>query len=125
MAGEADLLADDSDSASLDVDSDLDSQADDSESGEGDVYKVTRENLNFHVFVDVSTVEVFVNDRFALSARIYPCGEASDGISLTASGDATFEKVQVWTNPKHAWSAKRSVPTKQIHKKTGKVVKTA
>ncbi|EGZ07035.1 hypothetical protein PHYSODRAFT_319617 [Phytophthora sojae] len=99
--------------------------ADDSESGEGDVYKVTRENLNFHVFVDVSTVEVFVNDRFALSARIYPCGEASDGISLTASGDATFEKVQVWTNPKHAWSAKRSVPTKQIHKKTGKVVKTA
>ncbi|KAE9062197.1 hypothetical protein PF010_g29505, partial [Phytophthora fragariae] len=125
VAGEADSLADDSASDSLVGDSDSDSQADDSESGDGEVYKATRENLNFHVFVDVSTVEVFVNDRFALSARIYPCGEASDGISLTASGDATFEKVQVWTNPKHAWPAKRSVPTKQIHKKTGKVVNAA
>ncbi|GMF66668.1 unnamed protein product [Phytophthora fragariaefolia] len=117
----------DSDSASVDEDSDSgsDSLADDSESADGDVYKITRENLNFHVFVDVSTVEVFVNNRFALSARIYPCGEASDGISLTASGDATFEKVQVWTNPKNAWRAKRSVPTKQIHKKTGKVVNAA
>ncbi|POM77331.1 Glycoside hydrolase [Phytophthora palmivora] len=124
--------ASDSDAAS-DVDSDsgsdelVDDADSDSVAGEADedIYKVTRENLNFHLFVDVSTVEVFVNNRFALSARIYPCDEASESISLTASGDAVFEKVKVWTDPKHAWPAKRSVPTKQIHKKTGKVVTAA
>ncbi|KAH7461414.1 Acid beta-fructofuranosidase [Phytophthora ramorum] len=118
--------ASDSDSGSFEWvdDSDSDSQADEADSGslaDEDTYKVTRENLNFHVFVDVSTVEVFVNDRFALSARIYPCGETSEGISLTATGAATFEKVQVWTNPKHAWPAKRTVPTKRVSKKTGQV----
>ncbi|EGZ18483.1 hypothetical protein PHYSODRAFT_332270 [Phytophthora sojae] len=66
-----------------------------------DVCETKREKLRFHVFVDVSCVEVFVNDRFALSARIYPCASQtkSDGIALIASGDATFENVQVWTDP--------------------------
>jgi beta-fructofuranosidase len=100
--------------------SDSASAADEADSAAaGDEYKVTRENLNFHVFVDVSSVEVFVNNRFALSARVYPCGATSNRIALTASGDATFEKVQVWTNPKHAWPAKRVVPTKKASKKTG------
>ncbi|KAL3665080.1 hypothetical protein V7S43_009713 [Phytophthora oleae] len=80
---------------------------------QNDVCEATREKLSFHVFVDVSSVEVFVNGRFALSARIYPCAtqSKSDGIALTASGDATFENVQVWTNPKHAWAETRTVPT--------------
>ncbi|OWZ17972.1 Glycoside hydrolase [Phytophthora megakarya] len=132
---EVELLDDDSDSdaaSASDVDSDSgsDELTDDSDSvaGEADsevddgTYKVTRENLNFHVFVDVSTVEVFVNDRFALSARIYPCDETSEGIWLTASGGATFDKIKVWTDPKHAWPAKRKVPTKKVSKKTGKSV---
>lgn len=71
----------------------------------------TRETLRFHVFVDVSSVEVFVNDRFTLSARIYPCAgqTKSDGIALVSSGAATFENVQVWANPKHAWADEREV----------------
>ncbi|OWZ17970.1 Glycoside hydrolase [Phytophthora megakarya] len=78
-----------------------------------DVCEATREKLSFHVFVDVSSVEVFVNGRFSLTARIYPCATEtkSDGIAVTASGDATFENVQVWTEPKHAWSDKRTVTT--------------
>ncbi|KUG00013.1 hypothetical protein AM588_10008990 [Phytophthora nicotianae] len=119
FTGSDEDVDDDSDSLA-----DSDSEADDSEADEG-TYKVTRENLNFRLFVDVSTVEVFVNNRFALSARIYPCGEDSDGISLTASGKTTFEKVQVWTDPKHAWPAKRTVPTKQLHKKTRNIANTA
>ncbi|ETN10859.1 hypothetical protein PPTG_22710 [Phytophthora nicotianae INRA-310] len=87
VTGSDEDVDDDSDSLA-----DSDSEADDSEADEG-TYKVTRENLNFRLFVDVSTVEVFVNNRFALSARIYPCGEDSDGISLTASGKTTFEKL--------------------------------
>ncbi|ETI35140.1 hypothetical protein F443_18463 [Phytophthora nicotianae P1569] len=59
---------------------------------QSDVGETTREKLSFHVFVDVSSIEVFVNDRFSLSARIYPCAtqSKSDGIALTASGDAIF-----------------------------------
>ncbi|GLE11137.1 hypothetical protein PINS_up023445 [Pythium insidiosum] len=73
---------------------------------------VRPEPLTFRVFVDVSVVEVFVNDRFVLSSRIYPCEnkDSADGISLVSSGgDAVFEKVQVWSNPKHAWAATRQV----------------
>ena len=32
------------------------------------------EDLSIRVFVDVSIVEVFINDRFALTTRIYPSG---------------------------------------------------
>ncbi|KAF1784357.1 Glycosyl hydrolase, five-bladed beta-propellor domain [Phytophthora cactorum] len=80
---------------------------------QNDVCEATREKLSFHVFVDVSSVEVFVNGRFSLSARVYPCASQtkSDGIALTASGSATFENVQVWTEPKHAWAETRTVPT--------------
>ncbi|ETK88537.1 hypothetical protein L915_07228, partial [Phytophthora nicotianae] len=78
-----------------------------------DVCEATREKLSFHVFVDVSSVEVFVNGRFSLSARMYPCATQtkSDGIALMASGNAAFENVQVWTEPKHAWAETRTVPT--------------
>ncbi|KAF1792795.1 Glycosyl hydrolase, five-bladed beta-propellor domain [Phytophthora cactorum] len=38
---------------------------------QNDVCEATREKLSFHVFVDVSSVEVFVNGRFSLSARVY------------------------------------------------------
>ena len=77
-----------------------------------DVCETARERLSFHVFVDVSSVEVFLNGRFALSARIYPCASEtkSDGIALVASRGATFENVQVWTDPKHAWADTRVVP---------------
>ncbi|KAJ0406455.1 hypothetical protein ATCC90586_001934 [Pythium insidiosum] len=74
---------------------------------------VRPEPLTFRVFVDVSVVEVFVNDRFVLSSRIYPCEnrDTADGIALVSTGgDAVFEKVQVWSNPKHAWSATREMP---------------
>ncbi|KAF1326262.1 Glycoside hydrolase, partial [Globisporangium splendens] len=82
-------------------------------SGSGSECKISTETLKFHIFVDVSVVEVFVNGRFALSSRIYPCeGKTnSDGISLVSSGDATFQNVQVWANAKHAWADKREVPT--------------
>ncbi|ETM02322.1 hypothetical protein F442_23051 [Phytophthora nicotianae P10297] len=57
-----------------------------------DVCVATSEKLGFHVFVDVLRVEVFVNNRFSLSARIYPCASQSksDGIAPTASGDSMF-----------------------------------
>ncbi|KAH7121834.1 glycoside hydrolase family 32 protein [Dactylonectria estremocensis] len=34
--------------------------------------KTRREDLDFHVFFDVSVLEVFVNDRVAITTRVYP-----------------------------------------------------
>lgn len=42
--------------------------------------------LTLHIFIDVSTVEVFINDREAISARVYPIGEESCGILLENAG---------------------------------------
>lgn len=75
---------------------------------------MSTETLKFRVFVDVSVVEVFVNDRLALSGRMYPCESVTeaDGIALFSTGDAQFENVTVWANAKHAWADSRPTPTK-------------
>jgi beta-fructofuranosidase len=53
------------------------------------------EFLNLRIFLDGSVVEIFANDRFCLSARIYPAGPRSTGLGLYASGGtahmASFE----------------------------------
>jgi beta-fructofuranosidase len=53
------------------------------------------EPLRLRVFVDGSVVEIFANERFCLSARIYPVGARSTGLGLYASGGTakmlTFE----------------------------------
>jgi beta-fructofuranosidase len=79
--------------------------------GSGETCKIQKETLKFRIYVDVSVIEVFVNDRFSISSRVYPCEgkTASDGISLVASGDATFANVKVWTNPKKAWADNRQI----------------
>ncbi|KAH7186679.1 hypothetical protein DER44DRAFT_619941, partial [Fusarium oxysporum] len=39
-----------------------------------------RENLEFHVFYDASILEVFVNERTAVSTRVYPQSGTSVGL---------------------------------------------
>ncbi|CCI41753.1 unnamed protein product [Albugo candida] len=72
---------------------------------------IRKEKVKLRIFVDVSVVEVFVNDRVALSARIYPCAtkSASDGISVVSYGPATFETINIWADSKPAWPQNRSV----------------
>ncbi|MFI2104530.1 GH32 C-terminal domain-containing protein [Isoptericola sp. NPDC019693] len=56
----------------------------------------------FHIFVDHSVIDVFINDAAAFSNRIYPTrkdGDAalSTGILLySAGGETTFSSVDVW-----------------------------
>jgi beta-fructofuranosidase len=45
-----------------------------------------REPLRLHIFLDGSVVEIFANDRFCLTARIYPENRHSMGVALHASG---------------------------------------
>ncbi|GLB37766.1 putative glycosyl hydrolase 32 family protein [Lyophyllum shimeji] len=62
------------------------------------------EPFDIHVFVDGSLVEVFVNDRFALTTRIYPSsGDALDIWAYVEGGSASFKGVQVWTDMANVW----------------------
>jgi beta-fructofuranosidase len=55
------------------------------------------ESLKLRVFVDKSVVEVFANDRQAISRRVYPVRSDSLGVSLFASGGiAHFKTVKAW-----------------------------
>lgn len=53
--------------------------------------------LQLRVFVDKSVVEVFANDRQAISRRVYPVRPDSNGIRLfAAGGTAQFKTVRAW-----------------------------
>ncbi|KAJ5307648.1 hypothetical protein N7476_008304 [Penicillium atrosanguineum] len=63
------------------------------------------EPIEMDIFVDGSLVEVYVNDRFALTSRIYLSREDSIGVSLfSAPGvDVEYSKIEVWDGLLNAW----------------------
>jgi beta-fructofuranosidase len=55
------------------------------------------EPLRLRVFVDKSVVEVYANDRQAISRRVYPARSDSLGVVLFAEGgEATFRHLKAW-----------------------------
>lgn len=46
----------------------------------------TEENLSLRIFIDKSVVEVFVNGRQCIAARVYPGLKSSTGVSIRAIG---------------------------------------
>lgn len=59
----------------------------------------TREKLKLSIFCDNFVLEVFANDRFALSTMVYTEDSGALGISLTAAGElgsAVFESTTIW-----------------------------
>jgi len=66
----------------------------------------TLEPITFVVFVDGSLIEIFVNDRFALTSRIYPSRLDSSGVGLYAAPgvNVTYSNpVQIWDGLKNVW----------------------
>lgn len=63
------------------------------------------EKITFHVIVDGSLVEVFVNERFALSTRVYPSQTCSTGygVYVGEGGEAVVESLQAWVGLKNVW----------------------
>jgi len=54
------------------------------------------EPLNLRIFIDKSIVEVFANDRQAISRRIYPT-LGGKGISLfSKGGDMEVKSIEIW-----------------------------
>jgi beta-fructofuranosidase len=53
--------------------------------------------IDFHVFLDGSVLEVFINHEKAISTRVYPEATNSTGMDLYASGGtALFSTVDIW-----------------------------
>jgi sucrose-6-phosphate hydrolase SacC (GH32 family) len=66
---------------------------------QGDYGNATKEALTWDIFVDGSLVEIYVNDRFALTTRIYPSMESSTGVGIyvPSGSSATFESIDMWS----------------------------
>lgn len=55
------------------------------------------EPFNLRIFIDRSVVEVFVNDRQCVAARVYPGLEESVGVSVRSQGKGSrLVSVDAW-----------------------------
>ena len=74
------------------------------------------EPITMDVFVDGSLLEVYVNDRFALTTRIYPSMECSTGygVYVEPGSSAMFESVQAWENLKNVWPNRPADSSSQL-----------
>ena len=63
------------------------------------------EPIHLNIFVDGSLVEVYANDRFALTSRIYPSREDSTGVSLFAAdgADVKYSNFEIWDGLLNVW----------------------
>jgi beta-fructofuranosidase len=63
----------------------------------GTFFLARGEPLRLRIFLDGSVIEIFANDRFCLTARVYPAGRQSTGIALDASGGtAKMVSFEAW-----------------------------
>ncbi|KAH7326822.1 glycosyl hydrolase [Rhizoctonia solani] len=72
-------------------------------SGKGNGTKL--ETLELKVFVDNSIVEIYANDVFAMTTRIYPWRDDSNGLGYYTSGSSSvkYSNVKVWEGLTNAW----------------------
>lgn len=63
------------------------------------------EPIEMDIFVDGSMVEVFVNDRFALTGRIYPSRDDSHGFALYSAPGAhvQYSDIEIWDGLLNVW----------------------
>jgi len=63
----------------------------------GPVPMTEDEPLRLRVFIDKSSVEVFVNDKQCVAMRVYPSRDDSVGVSLRSQGrDAVLKRLDAW-----------------------------
>ncbi|KAF8757669.1 Glycosyl hydrolases family 32 [Rhizoctonia solani] len=79
-------------------------------SGKGNGTKL--ETLDLKVFVDNSIVEIYANDVFAMTTRIYPWRDDSNGLGYYTSGSSSvkYSNVKVWEGLTNAWPS--DLPTR-------------
>ncbi|KAG5984641.1 hypothetical protein E4U55_003862 [Claviceps digitariae] len=62
------------------------------------------EDLDIRIFVDVSMIEIYANDRFALTSRVYPSLDVSTKTCYDFGGfDPQNIELEYWQTLKQAW----------------------
>ncbi|KAG4421033.1 hypothetical protein IFR04_005796 [Cadophora malorum] len=75
---------------------------------EGKFFLLSGEDLDVRIVVDNSIIEVFANERFAVTSRVYPSLESSRGVSWDFGGFAeNGVEVSCWEGLKGAWPTRR------------------
>jgi beta-fructofuranosidase len=64
------------------------------------------ETLNVRLFADGSVVELYINDRFALTTRIYPSEDSCEIGYYTDGGIAKYSDIEVWDGLANAWPSR-------------------
>lgn len=69
---------------------------------------VTQEPITMDIFIDGSLIEVYINERFALTTRIYPSMLSSTGVGfyLASGASATVESVDMWMDLYDVWPSR-------------------
>lgn len=53
--------------------------------------------IDWHLYIDGSVIEVFINNRWAFATRVYPVSTLSNGVDLFTEGEnATVTNIQLW-----------------------------
>jgi len=67
--------------------------------------KPVQEALEWDIFIDGSLIEVYLNDRFALTTRIYPAMESSTGfgVYVAQGASATVKSLDYWGDLYNVW----------------------
>ena len=56
----------------------------------------TGEEIKLNVFIDHSILDIFINDKWATSIRVFPTAEDADGIEVFADGPVDVKSLQGW-----------------------------
>lgn len=56
----------------------------------------TGDKIKMHVFIDHSIMDVFINDKWAFSVRLFPVDTASTGVEAFADGSVKAISLQAW-----------------------------
>ena len=54
------------------------------------------EKMKLHVFLDRSILDIFINDRWASSVRIFPTNEAATGASFYTKGNTHIDRLEAY-----------------------------
>jgi beta-fructofuranosidase len=75
----------------------------------GSFHLLPDEDLDITIFVDKSIIEIFVNDRFTMTSRVYPSSETSNGLSCNMGGISEENiTIKLWDGLKAAWRDRRA-----------------
>ncbi len=67
-------------------------------------FQTAGSEFKLNVFIDHSVVDIFINDRWATSIRVFPTDTDANGIEVFSDGAVDVKQVNAWTLSKSAQS---------------------